>query len=391
MKTRIVAAMLVALGGTLGALDTRRAPAATAAAAPLYQADWAAGLDDWNVYRGFSASQGRLTFDGAGDNGAFAPFMLHGLKDFAVEADIQLGISTKPKQAAFDLFVRRSIVQQRSGLLAGYDAFAGESTATKVADLYWSADRAYYVPGAALDPTPGFHMYRLEVRANDYRFLMDGQVMVPWTAVTLPNAFDLVGLSFTYISAVVKSFAVVALPAVPAGSALDPTTIPSTSALLARTLSPRYVMQPSTGVVFRDNARYAIDSKVSLVSVRHSDRLYGVVQTFEDNETYVQESLNIHKSAGGAKVLFDLFSTRLRSDASTQATYHVIDTAAMGIGDESFAFAYQYQYQGSPSYRVTVVFHRGDYYVAIVVDSANKVVSQTAVTLAQQADMLVRG
>lgn len=397
MKTRIIATMLVALAGTLGALGTHRAPVVDAArvrtganAAPLYQADWTAGMDGWNVYRGFTTSHGRLIFDGAGDDGAFAPFVLHGLKDFAVEAEVQVGLSSKPKQAAFDLFVRRSIVHQQSGLMAGYDAFAGESTATKVADLYWSAGRSYYVPGAALNPAPGFHTYRLEVHAHHYRFLMDGLVMVPWTAVTLKNAFDSVGLSFTYIPAVVKSFAVLALPAMPASSTPDP-SIPDTSALLARALSPISIAQPSTGVVFRGNAQYAKDSKVPLATVLQSDRLYGLEQTFEDSQTYVQESLNVHGSAAGARALFDLFSTRLQKGASKVASYHIVDTTTMGIGDQSFAFAYQYQYQGSPSFRETVVFQRGAYYVAIVVDSSNKAVSQTAVTLARKADMLVRG
>ncbi|MGH2411992.1 MAG: hypothetical protein ACRDGS_16745 [Chloroflexota bacterium] len=50
MKTRIVAAMVATLACTPGTLGPHRMPAVAATTAPLYQADWTAGLNGWNVY-----------------------------------------------------------------------------------------------------------------------------------------------------------------------------------------------------------------------------------------------------------------------------------------------------------------------------------------------------
>jgi hypothetical protein len=358
---------------------------ATAATMVLYQADWANGVDGWKVYPGFTVSHGMLAFDGASDSGTFAPFRLNGLADFAVEATIKLGTSTKPEQAYAELFARRASARTITGLFAGYAANGGEKAATNVASLYWYAFQPYYAPGAALQPDAGFHTYRLEVHGNMYRFLIDGREMVPWTRVNLLDPGDLVGLVFTYIPATVKTFMVFALPATRISTPLD------TSALLGHVIPANDIPFPADRAVFRDNNRYALDNNVDLATVQRTGRVYGYSQGFENQATYVEQSVNLHQSPAGAQAVFDLFAGRIRHDASRFQGYHEVDVSAQKIGDESFAFGYQYLLQGRPSYVLKVLFHRGNYYVGITVDSANQRVPQKAIAYARLADKFVQG
>lgn len=392
MKKHIVAAVVATMiggVGNLGVSPSRAAhaapPATPAMSVPLYQANWSEGLGDWSVYRGFAVANGMLTFDGNGDNGAFAPFHLHGMQSFAVEATIQVGTPTRPAHAAFYLFARRSIVHQTSGIFAGYDALGGEYAARNVADFSWHGDnRWYFTPASPFRPDAGFHTYRIEVQATAYRLLIDGRVMVPWTEVQLPSSADQVGLIFTYIPATVRSFAVYGLPQTPVSTGFD------TNVLLAHSLPVGDIPYPANDGVFRDNARYASDNRLLLGTVHGTGRIYGYLQSSQDSRTYIEQSINLHTSPAGAQAAFDLFSSGIRRHAATISQYQVVSTAGMGIGDGSFAYRSEYQVQGAPSYVFKVLFYRGDYYVAVTVDSANPNIPATAMSLAQKADALVQ-
>lgn len=381
--------MLLAALAPLGPWHAARAgaagPAAPVRATVLYKADWSTGVGGWTVFPGFAAAQGMLTFDGKSDSGAFAPFTVKGLTNFAVEATIKVGASATPAQAYYQLFARRASARTITGLFAGYAANGGEKAATNVASLYWFADQPFYAPGAAFQPDASFHTYRLEALGDAYRLLIDGREMVPWTLVKLHNPGDMVGLVFTYIPAVVKAFTVYALPAAPVTAALD------TNVFMGHVLTARDVPFPADRAVFRDNARYALDTKLDLATVRRTDRLYGYYQGFENRVTYVEQSVNLHQSPAGAQAAFALFSGRVRKSAGQYQEYHVVRVSGQPIGDESFAFGYQYLSQGSPSYVLKVLFRRGSYYVAITVDSADQSVVQTAIAYAQLEDKLIQG
>ena len=393
MTKRIILALAVAALVALGSLSPRQAtaagatpPAATAPAAVLYRADRSAGVGGWTVFPGFAAGQGALTFDGKSDSGAFAPFSVAGLTSFAVEATIKVGVSATPAQAYYELFARRASPRTITGLFAGYAANGGEKAATNVASLYWFTDRQpYYAPGAAYQPDGGFHTYRLEVQGDAYRLLIDGREMVPWTVVTLGTPGDRVGLVFTYIPAVVKSFAVYALHPTPAAAALD------TRAFTGHVLTTRDIPFPADRAVFRDNARYALDTKLDLAAVRRTGRLYGYYQGFENRTTYVEQSVNLHQSPAGAQAAFALFAGRVQQSAGQYQGYHAVSLAGGQIGDERFAFEYWYLSQGSPSYVLKVLFRRGSYYVGITVDSADQGTTQTAIAYARRADALLQG
>lgn len=382
------AVILVALGsfGPRQATNAAAAaPSATAHATMLYQADWSGGVGGWTVFPGFAAAHGVLTFDGKSDSGAFAPFTVKGLTNFAIQATIKVGTSATPAQAYYEIFARRASPRSITGMFAGYAANGGEKAATNVASLYWFADQPFYAPGAAFQPDAGFHTYRLEALGNVYRLLIDGREMVPWTIVKLQNPGDMVGLVFTYIPAVVKAFSVYALPAVPVATPLD------TRAFMRRVLTARDVPFPADRAVFRDNARYAMDTRLDLATVQRTGRLYGYFQGFENRLTYVEQSVNLHQSAAAAQAAFALFTGRVLKGAGQYLGYHVVPLSGQQIGDERFAFGYQYQYQGSPSYVLKVLFHRGSYYVAITVDSADQSVPQTAIGYARRVDTLMQG
>lgn len=377
----VATAVLVGLA-TLGPRQMSMASAAPAPATVLYQADWTTGLDGWSIFPGFNVANGVMTFDGKSDSGAVAPFHTHGLRSFAVEASIQVGTPTQQARPSYDLFVRRPDVHSNSGLYAGYDAVSGEYAATNVADLSWHGARWYYAPGAAFRLDSSFHTYRIEVQGTAYRLEIDGQVMVPWTNVTLAGG-DMLGLTFTYVPATVKSFTVYSLPAAPV-AAYD------TGTLVAHALPQTAIPYRANDAVFRDNARYAADNHLTAATVQGTSRLYGYLQSWQDSQTYIEQSINLHSSLTGAKAAFDLFSGRIQHQAKHPQGYQVIDLSAHPAGDETFAYSYHYLYQGSLSYVVKVLFHRGSYYVGITVDSADPNVAQTAIAYAHMADGFVQ-
>lgn len=386
------AGLLTAIG-PLGLSHPTSAGAAGLSAASsgtlVYQANSKKTFAKWTLPKltgggGFKVVGKTLTFDGSNDAGAFAPFKTKGLKNFAVQAQIKVGTSSKPASASYDIFVRRAVKNASSGIFAGYDAAGGEQNATNVADLYWHGAEDEYVPGTGLTPDTAYHTYRVEVRGTMYRFLADGQELVPWTLVKDNSTFNQIGLTFTYIPATVKSFKVFKL----SGSAVS--TQNDTSLLVTHSLITTDVTVSPFSGVFRDNNLYALDSGFTVSQLQSMGRIYGYLEQFSDAQTYVSESVNLHASSAGAQTIYAAFVKGIQDNSSQARNFKVVDVSTLGIGDEAFAFSYDYDFQGAPSYVTEVLFHRGDYYVAVLVDSADPNISKTSTTIAQTADKEVQ-
>jgi hypothetical protein len=384
-----IAALATAL--PLGFLYPRSAAAATPAAVParttLYSASSKASFAKWKVDPGFKVSGGVLSYDGKGANGdagAVAPFTTKGLTSFAVEVRMQIGKATNAAQASYDLFVRRSAKNGRTGIFAGYDAVAGTDSARNVADLFWNGTVDNYVPGAAFTPGSAFHTYRIEVQGTVYRFLIDGKAVVPWTIIKDDSTFTRLGLAFVYVPAKIKSFKVLTLPSAAITTQLD-TSLLESRAFLAADVG----VAPFVGV-FEDDSAYATDYNLSAADLQSMDRLYGYREEFQNNSTLITDMINVHSSPAGAKAAFDFFVTRFKA-AQTQVTdFGENDVSTLGIGDNAFSFHYQYTFQGAASYVDEVVFQSGNYFESVVVDSSSQSESQTAATLAQMANKLIQ-
>jgi hypothetical protein len=379
-------AALLPLGLTQIQTAAAASPTALPARATVYAASSSTGFAKWKVDQGFKISGGALIYDGRGANGdagAVAPFTTRGMTSFAVQVRMKIGKSSDAAQASYDLFVRRSGKNSRTGIFAGYDAVAGTDSAHDVADLFWNGTVDNYVPGASFTPGTTYHTYRIEVQGTVYRFLIDGQEVVPWTIIKDDSAFTRLGLAFVYVPATIKSFKVFALPPAAVTTQLD------TSLLEARAFAPGAVtIAPFVGVFEDDNA-YAADYNVSAADLQTLGRLYGYREEYQDSSTLITHMINIHGSPAGAKAAFDYFVNRYRAAGTQVTNFGENDVSSLGIGENAYSFHYQYTFQGAPSYVNEVIFQRGDYYESVVVDSADQSTSQTAMTLAQAADRLV--
>jgi hypothetical protein len=359
----------------------------SAAGKLVYVADSKSAFIRWKADAGFKVSGKTLTYDGLGNNGdsgAVAPFTTKGLKSFAVEACMKMGPATASTGTSYDIFVRRNPKNGRSGIFAGYDAIAGTASARDVADLFWNGNVDNYVPGAPFKPDSAFHIYRVEVVGTMYRFLIDGQVTVPWTIIKDDNAFNELGLAFVHIPAKVKSFKVLKLPSSPLATQLD------TSLLEARAFAPIDITIPPYVGVFEDDNAYAADYNLPATALQSMDRLYGYREEYQNGSTLITHSINVHNSPAGAKAAFDFFVARLKAAQTQVSGYGENDISSSGIGEMAFSIHYQYVYQGATSFVNDVIFQRGDYFESVLVDSSDQSVSQTAITLAQTADKLLQ-
>jgi hypothetical protein len=381
---------LLAAAVPLGLVRPSNASAAAPTTRPaktmVYSATAKAAFAKWKVDQGFKVSGSTLSYDGrgaSGDAGAVAPFTTKGMTSFAVEARMKIGKSSNAAQASYDLFVRRSSKNGRTGIFAGYDAVAGTASAKDVADLFWNGTVDNYVPGASFTPGTSYRTYRLEVQGTAYRFLIDGQQVVPWTIIKDDKAFTRVGLAFVYVPARIKSFKVFTLPPQTVTTQLD------TRPLEARAFPAADIaVAPFVGV-FEDDNVYAADYNVSAADLQTMDRLFGYREEYQDSSTLITHMINVHSSAVGAKAAFDYFVSRFKA-AQTQVTgFGEDDVSTLGIGDNAYAFHYQYAFQGAASYVTEVIFQRDDYYESVVVDSADQSTSRLAMSLAQTADKLV--
>lgn len=391
MATRLtvgLSAALLGLAGLIGAGQPAHAASSVQAKGKLlYTANFRTTLkaSKWKAATGFKVSRGMLTYNGANDAGAFAPFTTKRVKNFAVEAVIKTGTPTKPDTASYDIFARRNYNDDHSGIFAGYDAVGGDSAAVNVADLFWHGSEDNYVPGGSLPlDTSSFHTDRLEVRGKLYRFLVDGQQLIPWTTIADSAKYNQVGLTFTYVPAQVKSFKVYRLAKASAKSDLN------TTLLISHSIGSTDANVPPVGGIFRNNDLFAKDNGETVADVASTGRITGYLEKFANQSTFVSEALDLHSSATGARTAFTQDQQLVQANKSKFDGY-VENTVAQGLGDAAFSYSYHYVYDnGQTSYVTIVIFSRGSYYVTVVVDSFNQADTANAMTYAQKADQLLQ-
>jgi hypothetical protein len=195
------------------ASPTTASPTTTSSptAAMSWTADWGTGLAGWAGPGDWKPLDGLLVNDGTGEYSVFQPILAPyrpAARDYAVEAEIRVTSATQA--SSFGLVVRAgaSGTGYAAGVGAGWDQTTGISDLTG----WWgSADLSgRLVDGAVLDPGTEWHTYRVEVRGNVVRLLVDGTEF----AVVTDNKYldnGRVGLWCNRYQVEVRSFAV--LPA----------------------------------------------------------------------------------------------------------------------------------------------------------------------------------
>ncbi|WP_448627602.1 hypothetical protein [Geodermatophilus sp. URMC 64] len=149
--------------------------ASSPASAASWTADWSTGLAGWAGPGDWKPLDGLLVNDGTGEYSVFRPILAPyrpAARDYAVEAEIRVTSATQA--SSFGLVVRAGAdgTGYAAGVGAGWDQTTGISDLTG----WWgSADLSgRLVDGAVFDPGADWHTYRVEVRANVVRLLVDG-------------------------------------------------------------------------------------------------------------------------------------------------------------------------------------------------------------------------
>lgn len=149
---------------------------------PLYQADGSGGFEEWTVGNDWIFINGMLVNDGtsSSDTGYVpAPFDLEERTDYAVEAEIQW-VREGAEHVANKGFGVVARASNRRAYWAGYNDFSccGPGAFVGVGN---SAGNAMYpggVASAAYEVDNEWHTYRLEVKGNTIRLLIDGTVLI---------------------------------------------------------------------------------------------------------------------------------------------------------------------------------------------------------------------
>lgn len=203
-----------------GATQAERAtPAAPSPTRPrpgtiMYQADWSGGMagwfgsPDWKVVNGTLVNDGTKNFFNELEASILAPVQLSTMADYAVEADIQL-ITFRDMGIWAPTFGLAARFGEKRGYLAGWQNFRRLSNAL----LIWpNILESFWLPLAetSFDPGTRRHVYRLEVKGNIVRLLVDGTT----TAEVIDNRYldaGRIGLWSSGAQIIVHSFKVIAL------------------------------------------------------------------------------------------------------------------------------------------------------------------------------------
>jgi hypothetical protein len=158
-------------------------PAAPTPGQTLYTADWSNGFNGWTTSQDWKTVSGQLVNDGTNGDAtqfAHAPMITPYTPNYAVEAEIQSvrdghGCSS---YGAFGLSVRgESIGDYRVGILGWGTAFIFDHTSSDGCPEYYY--NALTTAKYSLDTD--WHTYRVEVRGNDFKILIDGQSVIETT------------------------------------------------------------------------------------------------------------------------------------------------------------------------------------------------------------------
>jgi hypothetical protein len=185
-----------------------------------YRADWSSGPAGWTGTDDWTVAGGQLHNDGTSYRnsvGMVAPLDLAGVRDYAVDAEIQLlrysDSGMISGRAAFGVVVRA----QQDGV--GYNAgpcvssgiytCADDQPSQRVAGL-WADEARTTLDVRPFRPGEDWHHYRVEVRGNTIVVLIDGRLALSATDNTYLEGRK-IGLWSSRCQISVRSFEVTAL------------------------------------------------------------------------------------------------------------------------------------------------------------------------------------
>ena len=145
----------------------------------LYQADWSHGLAGWQGTQGWKVVQGQLETDSGGSATLIIPYRPP-VSNYAIEIRLQIvQLLSQIGGSSFAIFATKA--PGRDGYEAGVNTILGTAPhpmAAHPASLVSLDPSDDTAPGSGLPiayyPHPGWHIYRVEVRGNEARLLVDG-------------------------------------------------------------------------------------------------------------------------------------------------------------------------------------------------------------------------
>lgn len=365
--------LLLALA-CLIAVPVRSVLARSAPSHVLYAADWQSGLAGWQVQGGYQVTDGMLTYTGSGSGDALAPYSTAGLKSFAVVADIQAASYTNATLHSFGPFVRYTLADRDKGIYPGIDFLHGS---TNTAALYWQGNVDNYALGPAFDPGTTFHRYWVEVQGKAYRLLIDGRQVVPWTGIAEYHGLHGVGVTSNLTVMAVRSFRVLSLRPRPIKH------LRHTRPLEERVLTASAVGVPGGQGLFLGNGQEARSSGLDVPSLRRHHRVLGYVERFDTSAFSVIEDLEQYRTPAGATWAYTELSNLDQQRSSSQLAG---GTNTIGQGSTTFTMP-----SATGKGSTTIIdFHRGVYAVRLQVVARDAATSPDPISLAQQADALLR-
>lgn len=207
---------------TGGSPSGTKTPSGPTAPGVLYQANWSNGRDGWTLPQGWDTVSGELVNDGTGTDmtkHAQPPAIHPYTANYAVEADIQmvrpLNANCYGNSSNFGITVREESSGYYAVGLDDHNPNFGVSWKGIIADVPMPSPVTCdlsnnNLAGNSVSLDTNWHTYRVEVRGNDIKFLLDGNPV----AETTDNHHlrsNVVGLWSDSIVLNVRSFKVIAL------------------------------------------------------------------------------------------------------------------------------------------------------------------------------------
>ena len=165
---------------TTGASHPSPTPTSLPAGTVLYQADWSHGLGSWPQAQGWKVVQGQLE-SGSSDSATFTIPYKPPVGDYAIEMRLEIvRLLSQNGGSSFDIFAIKA--PGKSGYQAGVSNILGSAPHPMAAHpqsqvfldpIEFSGAGGSGVPNAFY-PSPGWHIYRVEVRGNEATFVVDG-------------------------------------------------------------------------------------------------------------------------------------------------------------------------------------------------------------------------
>ncbi len=176
----------------------------------LYQANWSSGSAGWSAGGPWKVLNGTLLNDGTQWGAIFAPYAPT-IRDYAAEASIQ--VQSQSRSPAFAVFARASSSGSYSvnGYVGGITGYLDADGYNDTAALGIDSLNCFGTPGCIpYSPDSGWHTYRIEVKGNSIKVLIDGGYILGLTDNQYLDP-GRVGLTCRDAQIAVQSFTVTAL------------------------------------------------------------------------------------------------------------------------------------------------------------------------------------